>query len=297
MQLELLETFRVVAQRGSITAAAQALGYTQSALSRQLAGLEAEIGTPLFDRIPRGVALTEEGLSFLAHAEAVLARLATARRELDALRGVAGGRVRVGAFPTAVAALVPRALASFRQEHPDVTLALVEGRTPQLLERLISGDADVVVVSAPPDEPIDSARFNLSHLLDEELLVAVPRDHKLARCRFVHLADLAQDPFIVGSTTAEQALMRATFPPSFQPVVDIVSSDWTGKLGCVAAGLGVALIPALAIRSAPHDIALLRTYPEDASKRRIFAATPGGRSRSHAVANFIHQLSDIAKAI
>jgi len=265
--------FRAVARHGSITGASVPLGYTQSAVSRQVAVLEAEVGAPLFDRLPRGVALTEAGRSLLPHAEAILDRITAARRDLEALRGLGGGQLRVGAFPTAVAALVPRALAAFRDAYPAVIVSLVEGRTPVLLERLLSGDADVAVVSAPPDRPADTARFTLHHLLDEQLLVAMPRDHRLAGRRTLRLADLSDEPFIVGSGTAEDTLMRASFPSGFQPRVDIVAADWTGKLGCVAAGLGVALVPALAIRATPSDITLRRLHTDDASRRRIFAAT------------------------
>jgi DNA-binding transcriptional LysR family regulator len=297
MQIELLSVFQAVARHGSITSAATALGYTQSAVSRQIAVLEAELATQLFDRQPRGVALTEEGRTLLPHAEAILDRLSVARRDLAALRNLDGGRLRIGAFPTAVAALVPRALAAFRNAHSGVDLSLVEGRTPALLERLLSGDADVAVVSAPPDRPPDVARFALRHLLDEQLLVAVARHHRLADRGTVRLAELSDDPFIVGSATAEETLMRASFPPGFRPRVDIVAADWTGKLGCVAAGLGVALIPALAIRATPVDITLLRLHGEDAAARRIFAATVAGRSQSPAVARFIAHLEDVADRI
>jgi DNA-binding transcriptional LysR family regulator len=290
MQIELLEVFQVVTRHGSITAAARALGYTQSAVSRQVAALEAEVGARLLDRGSRGVVLTEEGRCLLPHAEAMLDRLVTARRDLDALHGLGAGRLRVGAFPTAVAALVPRALAAFHEAYPEVTLALVEGRTPVLLERLLSADADVAVVSAPPDRPLDGDRFDLHHLLDERLLVAVPRGHRLARRRTVRLAELEEDPFVVGSATAEDTLIRASLPPGFRPRVDIVAADWTGKLGCVAVGLGIALIPALAVRAVPADVALLRLHPDDASTRRIFAATAAGRSRPPAVDGFIAHL-------
>jgi DNA-binding transcriptional LysR family regulator len=293
MQVESLEVFRTVARYGSITAAALALRYTQSAVSRQIAALEAQTGTRLFDRLPRGVSLTEEGRCLLPHAEAILDRLATAHRELDALRGLGAGRLRVGAFPTAVAALMPRALAAFRQAHPDVALSLVEGRTPDLLERLRAGEADVAVVSAPPDRPLDATRFDLHHLLDEHLLVAVPRDHRLARRRTIRLVDLTDDAFIFGSATAEDTLMRASFPPGFNPRVDIVAADWTGKLGCVAAGLGIALIPALAVRAAPADIALLRLHTHDAPLRRVFAATVAGRSRPPTSTQLLQELDRV----
>jgi hypothetical protein len=147
---------------------------------------------------------------------------------------------------------------------------------------------------APPDQLLDGGRFDLRHLLDEHLLVAVPRGHRLARRRTVRLAELAEDPFVVGSATAEETLMRASLPPGFRPRVDIVAADWTGKLGCVAAGLVVALVPALAIHATPADVALLRLHGDDASTRRIFAATTAGRSRPPAVDRFIADLEAAA---
>ncbi|WP_349879569.1 LysR substrate-binding domain-containing protein [Micromonospora sp. HUAS YX12] len=290
MDTQLLEVFRTVAQHGSITTAARALSFTQSAVSRQIAALEADIGARLFDRLPRGVALTEEGRGLLPHAEAVLDRLAAARRDLDDLRGLGRGRLRVGAFPTAVAALVPRAMASFRSAYPEISLSLVEGVTPRLLERLLAEEADVAVVSTSPTGELDRERFDLRHLLDERLLVAVARDHRLARRRSVRLADLAEDAFVVGSATAENSLLRASLPSGFSPRIDIVAAEWTGKLGCVAAGLGVALVPALAVRGTPPDIALLRLHPDDESVRQIYAATVQGRTPLAAVTHFVEHL-------
>lgn len=290
MQLESLEVFRTVARLGSITGAARMLRYTQSAVSRQIVALEAQSGAQLFDRLPRGVALTEEGRSFLPHAEAMLDRLATARRDLDSLRGLGAGRLRVGAFPTAVAALVPRALATFREAYPAVALSLVEGVTPKLLDRLRAGDADVAVVSAAPDQPIDEDSFDLHHLLDERLLVAVPRGHRLARRRTVRLDELADESFVVGSASAEDTLLRASRPAGFRPRIDFVAAEWTGKLGCVAAGLGVALVPALAVRATPADLVLLRLHADDMSVRRVFAATLAGRSRPAAVRQLLGHL-------
>ncbi|MBU2668419.1 LysR family transcriptional regulator [Actinoplanes bogorensis] len=291
MDTVLLEVFRTVAHAGSITAAARRLRYTQSAVSRQIATLESELGTAVFDRRPRGVTLTEEGRALLPHADAILARLGDARRAVDDLRTVGAGRLRVGAFPTAVAALVPRALASFREAYGEIALSLVEGLTPTLLERLAQGEADVVVVSESPAGPIDTARFDLRHLLDERLLVAVGRDHRLARRRTVRLAELTGDAFIAGSADAEATLLRASLPTGFRPRIDIVAAEWTGKLGCVAAGLGVALVPALAMRGKPADVALLRLHRDDEPTRRICAATLRGRTRPAAVERFLPLLT------
>jgi len=292
-----LETFRAVARCGSITGAAQELRLTQSAVSRQVAALETEVGARLLDRLPRGVALTEEGRCLLGHAEAILDRLASVHRDIAVLRGVGAGRVRIGAFPTAVAALVPRAIASFRRDHPNVAVSLVEGHTPILLERLLDEEADVAVVSAPPDSPLDGARFRLYHLLDERMYVAVARTHRLARRRVVRLKELAEEPMVVGSATAEEALLRASMAPGFSPRIDLVAAEWTGKLGCVAAGLGFALLPALAARAAPSDIALLRVHRDDASVRRIFAATVARRTPSPAAGRLIAHLRSVAKEL
>ncbi|HEX5993967.1 MAG TPA: LysR family transcriptional regulator [Jiangellales bacterium] len=291
MQILLLEVFRTVARVGSITRAAEVLGYTQSAVSRQIVALEAETGVTLLDRLPRGIDLTEAGRSLLEHAEVIVERLATARRDLEALRQLDAGQLRVGAFPTAVARLVPRAIAAFRADHPKVAVTLVEDRTPGLLKRLESGDADVAVVSAPPDdEPLDRRRFTLHHLVDEQLLVAMPADHPLAAQPDVGLSDLAGDPFIVGSPTAEQTLMRARFPAGFQPRVDFAVADWTGKLGCVAAGLGVAFVPALATSAAPGGVVLRRLPAAETATRRIFAAAARARHDTAAVAEFVTML-------
>src|SRR6266540_2545976 len=138
-----LRVFREVARQGSFTAAANALRYTQSAVSRQIAALESDTGTALFDRVPRGVRLTDEGRCLLEHAEAVLGRLDAARRDLAALRDLEVGRLRVGAFATADAALVPRAMATFHARYPSVVLSLAEALTPVLLTQLRDGELDL----------------------------------------------------------------------------------------------------------------------------------------------------------
>ncbi len=146
------------------------------------------------------------------------------------------------------------------------------GSTPALLEQVPAGDVDVAVVSAPPDQPIDPAGLNLATCAASGF-VAVPADHRLSRRRTVRLSELDDEFFLAGSATAEEALLRARLPPEFRPKVDIVVADWTGKLGCVAAGLGVALLPALAARAVPPEVILLRLHPDDAPDRLIFAAT------------------------
>ncbi len=281
---QLLKTFRAVAETGSISRAAARLGYTQSAVSRQIGVLETTLGRALLDRLPRGVALTEAGQALLPHAQAVLERLDAAGLELEDLDQLRRGRLRVGAFATAISTLVPQALARFRSQHPQVTTTLTEGRTPELLRRLDAGEADVVVVSTAEGHNLHEPRYQLHHLLDEPMMLAVPRNHRLARRRTVRLAEFTGEVFVVGSRTDDQSFLQARLPADSPPRADIVVTGWNAKWGCVAAGLGVALVPSLAVRGTPGDIALLRLHRQDEAVRQVFAAVRAGRTIAPPVA-------------
>ncbi|MFF1708081.1 LysR family transcriptional regulator [Streptomyces sp. NPDC058252] len=291
-----LRVFLDVARHGSFTGAARTLGWTQSAVSRQISSLEAALGgAPLFDRLPRGVRLTEAGRVLVPHAESVVERLHGAVRELAALREVAGGRLRVGAFATADAALVPRAIATFRARHPGVRLTREEGFTPVLLDRLTAGHLDLAVVSTTGRAPLDA--FTLHHLLDESLYVAVPADHPLASEPRVRLTQLADADWISGGPRPEGTLLDAALRHGFRPRVAHVVAEWTAKQGYVAGGLGVTLIPALAAESVRPDIALLPVLDEDAPARAVYAASVRGRSLAPAAEAFLAALRESAAEI
>jgi DNA-binding transcriptional LysR family regulator len=266
--------FREVAARGSFTAAAKSLGYTQSAVSRQVAGLESAAGTALFARAARGVRLTDAGAALLRRADTVLDEVAAAQRELDGISQLAAGRLRVGAFPTAVAALLPRALRAFRERHPGADVSLREGGTSSQIRRLTSGSADAAVISVLPQRqgPRDS-RVTLEHLMDDPLLLAVGLDHPLARGRTVNLDDLATERWIAGSTNASDSMLGAWQWAEWQPKVELIAKEWTAKLGLVAAGLGVTLVPGLAADAVRPDVALVRIRSERPASRAVLVAT------------------------
>jgi DNA-binding transcriptional LysR family regulator len=297
MDTRLLEIFREVAEQGSISGAARRLAYTQSAVSRQVAALEAELDVHLFDRRARGVQLTEHGRCLLEHAESVLARVELARRELDALERLESGRLRIGAFTTATAVLLPRAMAAFASEWPDVSLSLVEGITEQLLARLESDDADLAVISAFPGQTLDREHFHFIPLLEDAMLVAVPFSHRLTRRRRrVQLAELGDQAWIGADASADDRLLgparlaRATES-------DFPVREWTAKLGLVAAGLGVTLVPSLAAQAVRADVALLPLDRDDAPPRTVYAATLHGRTPSPAVKAFRDVLRQTAKHV
>ncbi|MGW0421384.1 LysR family transcriptional regulator [Streptomyces sp. NPDC003015] len=291
-----LRVFLEVARHESFTVAARTLGWTQSAVSRQISSLEGALGgAPLFDRLPRGVRLTEAGRVLVPYAQTVTGALHGAARELAALREAAGGRLRFGAFPTADAALVPHALGAFRTRHPGVRVSREEGLTPSLLDRLAGGRLDLAVVSTTGGPP--PSGYELSHLLDESLYVAVPAGHPLVGAGPVRLGQLADADWISGSPQPEGTLLDAALRQGFRPRIAHVVGEWTAKQGYVAAGLGVTLVPALAAQAVRPDVVLLPVLDEGAPARAVYAATPRGRASSPAVAAFVAALREAAGRI
>ncbi|MEV6107197.1 LysR family transcriptional regulator [Streptomyces sp. NPDC051940] len=292
-----LEVFRSVARHGSFTAAGAELGFTQSAVSRQIAALEAEFGAPLFDRLPRGVRLTEQGLHALAHANAALDRLAAARRDLAALRDVRAGRLRLGSFATAGAALVPRALAAFRARHPDVAVSHSEGFSRDHVAALRAGDLDLAVVSGYREELEVFEAVDLAPVLDEQVLVALPAGHRLARRRTLRLAELEGEPWIAGSSSPEDTLISACLRKGFRPRIEFVAKEWVAKFGFVTAGFGLTLVPELAAGALPAGLVLRPLHRDDAPIRTVHAATARGAARTPAVEAFLPLLREAARGL
>lgn len=292
MDIAGLTAFREVAVHGSITAAAKSLRYTQSAVSRQIAALEESLAAQLFDRGSRGVRLTDEGRLLFGHAEAVLDRLETARRDLAALRDLDGGRLRIGAFATAEAVLVPRAMAAFRAAHPRVELSLSDGVSAVQVARLRAGELDVAVLNVHSGQSADVGGLVLRHLLDDPILVALPASHRLASRRALRLTELTAESWIAGSTAVEDTLIGACLRSGFRPLVRYVVPEWTAKQGLVAAGLGITLLPGLGLGAVRPDIVVkpLRAEPT----RAIYAATAEGVSGPPAVPAFLEHLAQSA---
>jgi DNA-binding transcriptional LysR family regulator len=289
-----LRVLNEVASRGSFTEAAKTLGYTQSAVSRQVAALEEAAGTALFERRARGVTLTEAGNALLRHAGLVLDEVETARRELEGFSATATGRLRVGTFPTAAAALLPRALAAFRERRPGITVSLREGSTPSQLRRVSSGGADVAVVGFLPTTPGRRDRgVTLEHLLDDPLLLAVGPGHWLARRRSVEIDELRSESWVAATAKADDTLLGAWQWAKWRPRVDFVAREWTAKLGLVASNLGVTLVPGLAADSVRPDVALVRIRSERPVTREVLVATPSGSDPAGA-SSFVERLHETA---
>src|ERR671938_929211 len=190
-----MRVLREVAQRGSFSAAAEALSFTQSAVSQQIAALEREAGTTLVERSARGVRLTEAGEAVVRHAEAIMARLAEAEAELEAIAGLRGGRLRMAAFESAGATLMPLAIAGFRERHPGVELSMIMAEPEESLPLLKSGELDLILGfdSRVRAEVDGIAR---THLVSDPMFIVLPADHPFAHKRALRIADLADDAWI-----------------------------------------------------------------------------------------------------
>jgi DNA-binding transcriptional LysR family regulator len=250
-----LRVVREVARRGSLTAAAERLGYTQSAVSRQVALMEQAAGHALFERHARGARLTEAGGVIVRRADAVLAELEAIHQDLEDVGARPRGRLRVGAFSTALGALVPRAIAAFSTREPRTQVVLREGTTPALLARAADGRLDLAIVTAPTEPPTG---LDVTTLLEDPLLIAVSRDHPHAGRTSVPADALRGERWIAASTDPRSPLLGAWTGSSWQPDIAYVARDWTAKLGLVASGLGITIVPGLAVPVLSPTLALVR---------------------------------------
>ncbi|MEU8241053.1 LysR family transcriptional regulator [Actinoplanes missouriensis] len=272
--IDALRLLVAVAEAGSFTRAGGQLNYTQSAVSRRIAALEQQAGGPLFERLPRGVRLNPAGRALHRTATEVLDRLARAEHQLAVLHAGHGGLLHVGGFGTANVSLMPTALRSFRDTEPDVEVVAFEGPTATLMTRLENGTLDLAVVSDYPYGLPTAEGVTTTVLCEDELLVALPRRHRLAGAKTIALSDLRDEAWVQNAygdrpTMLADACARAGFSP--RKIIRI--AEWTGKFGWVAAGLGVALVPSLAAWALPAELALCR-LDDPALRRTIHVALP-----------------------
>lgn len=292
-----LRVLREVSQRGSFSAAADALDYTQSAISQQIAALEREAGARLVERSSRGVRMTDAGRALVAHADVILARLADAEEELKDIAGLRGGRLRLTTFASAGATIVPKAIRLFRERHPGVELVLAPEEPQDTLGVLRSGEADVSLrISTTFDAPSPDQDVELTHLFDDPMHVLLPADHPQAGKAKVRLADLAEEDWILGSSGRcpdARILIHACQQAGFEPRTGLVSDDYLAIQGFVAAGFGVSMIPDLALIAVRDDVVVTQMTGH-APVRRIQAATLAGAWQSPAKAAFLEVLKEVS---
>jgi DNA-binding transcriptional LysR family regulator len=270
-----LRVLREVAQAGSFSAAAHSLGYTQSAVSRQVAALEAASGRRLFERGRQGVTLTRAGTRLLTSAIRALDELDAAQREL-AGEQAASGPVRLGAFANAAAGRVPRALASL---PPQLRVTVREATTPALTRALRAGTLDLAVIArAPPFRPPDaeSPALELTTLSEGELMIGVPASHPFARANAVEVGQLEGQVWVAGRSDAGESLLGVWPGLAERPDVRYVVNDWLAKLQIVAAGLAITTITPITLDLLPPGVEVLAVRGEPQETRRVVLARRPG---------------------
>ena len=277
-----LEVLAAAVRERSLAGAARSLGITVSAASQAVGALEAQAGTRLLERRARGIVPTAAGERLALQAEAVLAQLARAEAELarDEPR-----LVRVAAFPTAVSGLLPECLVELRERSPGTAVRVLETEPDDARAAVRASEVDVALVNHDASLSRDvGGPWRVVHLVDEPVFAVLPGGHRLARRRFVDLADLADDSWVMqaAASPCQELNLRACAAEGFAPNVSATCGDYRSIVRLVAAGHGVALVPRLAIADLPtDDVAVLRTRVP--LGRRINALVPTDRADIPAV--------------
>jgi LysR family hydrogen peroxide-inducible transcriptional activator len=286
MELHQLRYFCAVAEAGSFSRAAEQSHVSQPSLSQQIMKLEDELGARLFDRLGRSVRLTETGQTFLPRARAVLRELEAARGDVAEQKDSIGGSVTIGVIPTVAPYFLPQRLTRFSRKYPQVQLTVVEEITPALLELLRASKIDLAILALP----IRGHEFETFPLLTEPLFAALPQNHKFAKRRSLSLKDLRSQPFLLlrdghcFRDTAVAACDRARLHPQ----IIFESGQFSSLLSMVGAGMGVSIVPEMAIERKSRCRFVRLDDP--AAARTIGAVILRGRSLSRAHHAFLSHL-------
>lgn len=302
-----LRVLRVVAATGSFSAAARELGLTQPAVSQQMKALEQTAGTPLLVRAGRELRLTEAGEALTRHAGGILAGLTAAEEEVAAIAGLRAGRVRVVSFPSGSSALVPGAVAAMRAAHPGTRISLVDAEPPRSVRMLREGECEIALAFRYPETGTGAGAATgaaagagtddwdglvVRPLLADRLLGLVPDGHPVAEKRRVELGDLAGLPLIAGCPRCRGQLVEACARAGVTPRIDFATDDFPAVVGLVGAGLGVAVLPELALTVVrPEGITAVLLVPE--VRREVVALTLPDLGQVPAVGAMLDRLAAV----
>lgn len=283
-----LRVIRAVADGGSITAAANALGYSQPAISQTIGRLEKRLGMAVVVRSARGVRLTEAGEVLARHAATVLRAMDAAADELSDLSGLRSGLVRVAAFPSASSTIVPRLLGNMTKQHPGVRFSYVEAEPPEAVQAVRDHAADLALTFSYPDDPDDphlasTAGLTITPLWREQMLLVLPESDAPSSSS-VDFADLADVHWIAGCARCRGHLVKTCSAHGFEPRLGFETDNVPAVMAMVAAGLGIALLPSLAMAGSPLPTGVTTRPPSRDDYRTIHLVTAPGASRVPAIA-------------
>ena len=246
MEVHQLRYFCAVARHGTFTRASEVEHVAQPSLSQQILKLEAELGSRLFDRLPRSAKLTVFGEALLPKAERILRELEQTKTELLEMAGNEKGDVVVGIIPTIAAYLLPKLLRGFAARHPLITVKIIEDITPALLQRLHDGTIDMAIAALP----IAEGELATEELFEEKFYAVLPKTHRLASGKSISLTELNREPFLLlkDGHCFRDSLIAACHKSKVTPSVVFESGQFATILAMVSAGMGVSAVPAMAVQ-------------------------------------------------
>ncbi len=299
-EVQRLRAFALVLDLGSISAAADVLGYTQSAVSQQLAALEREVGMALVDRSQRPLRATRAGAVLRPNVARVLAAIGGAEAAVEDLRG-GRPRLRLAAFPSALSSFVPAAVRDLRRTHHELVVDILQLETQEAVERLRSGDADLAVVHHLPGIAVpETAGLKRRRLLVDHLYVVLPESHRLARRDAVSISDLDGEPLILPRRDTPAGRFRSVVEhlcaeAGFAPHVAYELDDLPAVQAFVAAGIAVVPMHGLTLATLPRGV-ITRPLAERAAGSRTVEALALAADRTPVVDELLTRLADAADA-
>ena len=286
LDVKRLQVLLSVVELGSVTAAAEALMFTPSAVSQQLRRLEREVGQPLMRRHARGMSPTDAGQVLVQHARKVMRQLAAAEADLEEVAGLRRGRLVLGTFPTVASSFLPLVVRRFRQQYPAIRLEVRSAREAQLVEWLENGTVDLTLLWDYEWRRLDPSQFDLTLLFEDPTVLVVAADHRLARRRRVEIAELAEEDWIVRSDhPVVEVLWRSAVAAGFEPKVSFRANDYQEAQAMVGVGLGIALAPRTAVLNRLSNIKVI-PLGTTAPARRVLVARRPDRVETPAEAAF-----------
>jgi DNA-binding transcriptional LysR family regulator len=290
LELRRLRVLREVARHGSLSSAAAALSYTPSAVSQQLSQLEREVGAKLVERRSTGVVLTRAGQVLVAHANAMLARASRAEEDLRQLADGSWGRLRVGAFASAAAALMPEAIVAMRAAEPSCAIELVEQDTPDSIAELRRGELDLAIIVPNCERPNDEPELEITPLLNDRIDILLPAEHRLAGNETVSLEDLRDDAWIDCSGSPVRFYLASR---GIEPNVIFNSDQHYVIHALVASQVAVAFSPRLT-QPVLEAALVVKPLAPTAPFRRVAIAVRTENRHAEAIASLIEILFRIA---
>jgi molybdate transport repressor ModE-like protein len=295
LDVKRLELLLRVVETGSVTAAAEELMYSPSAVSQQLRRLEKEVGQPLLQRQARGMTPTDAGHVLAGHARKVIRQLSAAEADLAEIAGLRRGRLELGTFPTVGSSFLPLAVSEFRKLYPAIHLSVHSAREDELVDMLESGRVGLSLLWDYEWSRLDDSQFALTHLFDDPTVLVVGANHRTARRRQVTMADLKDEDWIIRAHDhpVVEVLERSCRAAGFRPRISFHANDYQEAQAMVSVGLGIALAPRCAVANKHPGVRVLN-LGDSAPSRRILAAQRHDRVRAPAEVAFQKTLLDLA---